>query len=127
MAHWRSLVFHALIIAQERRCFLCGQRFNPAFCERPEVPEHQRQHPDRATFDHLRPKALFGPDHWSNINLAHARCNRAKASRLPTPEEFDRLQSIWASVSVSKRDEIQAQWERQRKQSWTDRRGGGDT
>lgn len=121
MAHWRKLAFFALIVAQERRCFLCGESFDPVFCERREVQPHQRHNEERITFDHLRPRALAGPDHWQNVCLAHQRCNVAKGDRLPTASDFDRLFKVWHRVPKTKRDEIQAQWFRQQRQSAIDR------
>jgi 5-methylcytosine-specific restriction endonuclease McrA len=61
-------------VLQGGRCFYCGEPVGA-----------------KATFDHLIPQAYGGTDDPGNIVLAHRRCNRAKADRLPTPEEIDRL------------------------------------
>ncbi|MFC6197572.1 HNH endonuclease [Ponticaulis profundi] len=35
----------------------------------------------RPTFDHIRPRAKGGHDDESNLQLAHAACNKRKGSR----------------------------------------------
>lgn len=61
-------------VLQGGRCFYCGEPVG-----------------GKATFDHLIPKAYGGTDAAANIVLAHRRCNRLKADRLPTTEEIDRF------------------------------------
>lgn len=33
--------------------------------------------------DHVKPKSLGGPDHWDNLRVAHATCNRARGNGQP--------------------------------------------
>lgn len=61
-------------VQQGGRCFLCGEPVGV-----------------KATYDHLIPRAWGGADAAGNVVLAHARCNRRKGDRLPTPDEIDRF------------------------------------
>ncbi|HRQ82954.1 MAG TPA: HNH endonuclease, partial [Azospirillaceae bacterium] len=61
-------------VQQGGRCFLCGEPVGA-----------------KATYDHLIPRAYGGADVAGNVVLVHARCNKKKADRLPTPDEIDRF------------------------------------
>ena len=61
-------------VQQGGRCFLCGEPMGA-----------------KATYDHLIPRAYGGADVPGNVALVHARCNKKKGDRLPTPEEIDRF------------------------------------
>lgn len=64
-------------VQQGGRCFLCGEPVGA-----------------KATYDHLIPRAYGGADVAANVVLAHVRCNRKKADRLPTAEEIDRFVAL---------------------------------
>jgi hypothetical protein len=64
-------------VQQGGRCFLCGGPMGA-----------------KATYDHLIPRAYGGADVAGNVVLVHARCNRKKGDRLPTPAEIDRFMQM---------------------------------
>lgn len=67
-----------LLIAQDNRCYLCGDPFGAT---RP------------ATRDHVFPQALGGRDRH-NILMAHQPCNNAKGERAPTRDELAYLRAV---------------------------------
>lgn len=73
-------LFRALWAEQEGRCALCGEAM-PA--SRAAVAHATLWKRLRPTVDHIRPRAKGGGDERSNLQLAHAACNRRKGSRWP--------------------------------------------
>jgi len=76
-----------------------SQRGMCAYCRCQMVEPEQGEPsvaPNTATFDHLKPRSLGGPDDEGNLVLACAECNAAKGSAYeggrdgPTPEELVR-------------------------------------
>lgn len=78
-----------LYCAQGGRCYLCPAPFCPA------APP---------TFDHVTPAAIDLPRSWSarrrGLLLAHADCNRRKASRPPHPCERLFLAAVQARLEA---------------------------
>lgn len=73
-----------LMFAQGGRCFYCGEPFS------------KRRGPTR---DHLFPRSL-GCDLPGNKVAAHSKCNSAKGSRMPTPEEVERASAMYAALGL---------------------------
>jgi 5-methylcytosine-specific restriction endonuclease McrA len=79
------------------RLFL-NQRGNCFFCEKPMVRHSwTKYYHDGWTRDHFIPQSLGGESKL-NIVLAHASCNTAKSSRLPTDAEVEKLISIYGQI-----------------------------
>lgn len=68
-------LFKALWELQEGRCALCGLSM-PA--NRFDVAHSTLWKNLRPTFDHVIPVACGGSDDPTNMQLAHARCNKIK-------------------------------------------------
>lgn len=73
-----NAMFDRLRELQSNCCYLCDDPFTAE---------------DGPTCDHVTPQA-HGGKNAGNILLAHAFCNNAKDSRMPTPLELARLSSI---------------------------------
>lgn len=55
------------------RCTICGLRMD-------FEPDDRLEAPNRATIDHIIPRSKGGTNDWSNLRLAHARCNRERGA-----------------------------------------------
>jgi len=55
------------------KCQLCGDHV---------VQSLSGMHPDGPTVDHILPISKGGLDTWSNVQLAHRRCNTLKGNRI---------------------------------------------
>lgn len=71
--------------AQGNRCALCGDKLS-------------RRH--QATVDHVYPRRVSPWRGLGNVILAHDRCNRLKADRLPTGCEIVWLLAVNARLGV---------------------------
>ncbi|KCZ56406.1 hypothetical protein HY29_08930 [Hyphomonas beringensis] len=67
--------FRRLWEAQEGLCALCGK---PMPASRAEMDHATLWKKWRPTYDHIIALARGGPDHESNLQLAHALCNKRK-------------------------------------------------
>lgn len=75
--------------AQSGKCWLCdGQmRF------------HGKMSPERATLDHVWPKAYFGNIGDVGVTLlAHRSCNQARGAALPEDDDVRKLVGVWRRV-----------------------------
>lgn len=83
-AKWQARIL--LWEAQDGRCLCCDRLLLP----------HLRypRSGDRDTLEHVWPKSAGGPDRLGNIVLATYNCNNRKGSRMPTPDEVQRLDEI---------------------------------
>ena len=62
---------------QDRKCFYCRESLNGD-----ESP------------DHFIPRTRGGRDAWTNLVIAHRRCNLDKGERLPTCAEFEKFREV---------------------------------
>jgi len=76
---FESETFRSLWDAQSGHCALCGQ---PMLRNRFEAPHARVWAKRRATIDHIVPRSKGGSDAASNLQLAHARCNKIKGNRV---------------------------------------------
>lgn len=71
-------LFDELWLRQSGCCAICGK---PMPANRWAVPHATLWKKQRPTFDHIRPKSKGGADEASNLQLAHAGCNKLKGNR----------------------------------------------
>ena len=101
--NWRTVARREKYI-----CHLCGMRVDEDDFTRSPAGDFIAG-ANYPTVDHLLPKSRGGSNHWTNLKLAHLRCNSAKSTR--TPEEFAEKQARTRSGSRkgshSKRDAVE--------------------
>ena len=61
-------------------CHLCGRPVDPGDYRRTRSGQFVAG-PDYPTVDHVRPQARGGTHHWTNLKLAHKRCNSRKHTK----------------------------------------------
>lgn len=83
----------ALLNAQGRACYICGNRF-PGKDDWVGLYKSYMRDPRKPTFDHVTPRALNGPNDWRNLLFACMSCNVAKDDRAPHPCELLYLSTI---------------------------------
>ena len=66
----------------KRQCGLCRLCGKPMPGSRFELAHATLWKKWRPTFDHIVPLGAGGPDRDDNLQLAHARCNRAKGCKV---------------------------------------------
>lgn len=87
----RRQITERLYFEQGRRCYLCGRyMFHPFKNDRPCGLRRLAYKRDKATFDHLWPRAITGAGCGTTGMIgamAHAFCNSRKGYRKPRPCE----------------------------------------
>lgn len=71
-------LFHRLWIAQKGRCALCQKEMMRNRFEAPHATIWAKR---RATLDHIHPRSKGGSDAETNLQLAHAICNKRRGNR----------------------------------------------
>lgn len=66
----------------ERQSGLCALCSEPMLNNRFQAPHARIWTKRRATIDHIVPRSKGGGDEASNLQLAHAHCNKVKGNRL---------------------------------------------
>lgn len=76
---WRGQRITQLMARDGLNCSLCPEALD----------RHMRDplHPKYITFDHIVPRARGGNDAWTNLRLAHRRCNERRGSDPILPED----------------------------------------
>jgi 5-methylcytosine-specific restriction endonuclease McrA len=67
--YWRNW-----LPSRELRCEICGRKVSTLL---------PRDHPHRATIDHIYPRGQGGSNALDNLQVACRRCNQAKADHYP--------------------------------------------
>jgi 5-methylcytosine-specific restriction endonuclease McrA len=76
--------------AQDKICFLCGEKMYPVSVKNPVLGW---------SIDHVRPKSA-GNARTRNSLISHTRCNSAKGDREPRPCELLFLEAVNAKLSI---------------------------
>ena len=69
-----NITVEKLMERDKRVCGICGQKVDG---------RRKSPHPDSATIDHILPISRGGWHEWSNVQLAHRKCNEDKSNKMP--------------------------------------------
>jgi 5-methylcytosine-specific restriction endonuclease McrA len=72
----RDLLRYQLFEVQHGCCHLCGKFMTLAVCPTAKAPS-----PNFATFDHVLPWSKGGTTYYTNLRLAHRRCNSKRGNQ----------------------------------------------
>ncbi|CAA7616053.1 conserved hypothetical protein [Magnetospirillum sp. UT-4] len=96
-AEWRRGRCQRLWQEQGGRCFQCDRPMPSPAGQR----LRHRKRADAATIDHVMPLSKGGGDDHGNCVATCRACNAAKADRLPTAAELDRLAVLKGGAQIS--------------------------
>ena len=69
-------LFDDIWLRQDGRCAICGAAMPRGRFDAPHATIWKKRRP---TFDHIRPRAKGGSEEATNLQLAHAECNKRKS------------------------------------------------